>query len=157
MARKPDILYVNFYTDGSAARKIAPAFPTQEDTRTVTRRKVQKRKAIYVDPVAILSLMVAACMLVMMVVGVVQFQNAQQANAQMERYRNELALENDLLNIRYNANKDLETVERTALAIGMVPMEQAGITQITVSVPQPEAPELCPWDQFLNFLVDLFA
>ena len=30
MAQKHDILYVNFYTDGSAARKVAPAFPAAQ-------------------------------------------------------------------------------------------------------------------------------
>ena len=45
MARKPDIIYVNYYTDGSAARKVAPSVPVREDVR-VAKRRPQKRKAI---------------------------------------------------------------------------------------------------------------
>ena len=63
MARKHDILYVNFYTDGSAARKIAPAFPEMQPQRK-PRAKKKKKTVIYFDPVAICSLMVAAVMLI---------------------------------------------------------------------------------------------
>ncbi len=156
MAIKHDIVYVNYYTDGTAARKIAPAFPVREDVR-MPKRRAQKRKVLYVDPVAIMSIAIAILMLIMMGVGLSQFHTARQQMEQMENYVNELRLENDLLQIHYDANVDLESVEKTALALGMVPKEQVQVTSIYVSVPQKAEVELSPWNQFMNFLVDLFA
>lgn len=158
MARKPDIIYVNYYTDGSAARKVAPSVPVREDVR-VAKRRPQKRKAIYVDPVAILGLVVAVSMLVMMVVGLVQFQDAKISMERMEGYVNELDLQTQLLQIRYDANVDLEHVEKTALALGMVPADQVQTMPISVSVPELPAPTVIqsPWEQIVSFLTSFFA
>ena len=157
MVKKPDILYVSYYTDGSAARKIAPSVPIREDARFPKRKQQQKRKVIYVDPVAILGLTVAVMMLVMMVVGVNQFQQTQLEMEQMESYVHQLQLENDLLQIKYDANVDMETVEKTALALGMVPRDQVEHLSISVTVPSEPEQQYAPWDQFINFLADLFA
>ena len=74
MVPKHDILYVNFYTDGSAARKPQAAIPPVQPRKKP--QNARRKKTLYLDPVAVCSLMVAAVMLIMMAVGLNEFQNA---------------------------------------------------------------------------------
>ena len=156
MARKHDILYVNFYTDGSAARKIAPAFP-ESRPQPKPRTHKQKKILVYVDPVAICSIMVAAVLLIMMAAGLTQFQNARQEAEVMQQYLEVLSAENEDLAAQYAEGVDLEDVEKTALALGMVPKAEAQsmTIQLSGSNPQQSAPTF--WDQFVAFLTNLFA
>ena len=104
MAQKYDIMYVNFYTDGSAARKVAPAFPvTQPKQRTQTRQKVKR---------------------IMMAVGLSQLDTARDQAQTMENYVNTLTQQNQALQDKYYGDLDLEQVEQTALALGMVYKDQ---------------------------------
>ena len=155
MARKHDILYVNFYTDGSAARKIAPAFPEMQPRRK-PRAKKKKKTVVYFDPVAICSLRVAAVMLIMMAVGLSQFQNARLEAQRMEQYLQELTAENEQLQTRFDAEVNLEEVEKTALALGMVPKDQVQSVHIQLS---QDAGQTAPnfWQQIVAFLTNLFA
>jgi len=155
MANRPDIQYIQFYTDGSAARKLAPERSATKTTLPRPRRK--KRKVVYVDPVAILGIVVAVCMLIAMAVGVVEFRNTQQEAARMERYLEQLKQENEQLSLQYSQGYDLETVERTALALGMVPAEQVAHIQLPATVQEPEAPPLSVWERIGTFLAGLFA
>lgn len=156
MARKHDILYVNFYTDGSAARKIAPAFPqTQPQQKPRTRK--QKKIIVHVDPVAICSLLVAAVLLVMMAVGLTQFQNARLEAEAMESYLAELTAENEALSSTYAENVDLAEVEKTALALGMVPKAEAETVHIQLSAAVQEPAQPSFWEQVAAFLTNLFA
>ena len=155
MARKHDILYVNFYTDGSAARKIAPAFP-QTQSQPKPRTHKQKKTVVYIDPVAICSLMVAAVLLVMMAVGLTQFQNARLEAEAMESYLQTLESKHEELTSQYAGSIDLEEVEKTALALGMVPKAEAQTVPIQLMDAQPQA-QLSVWDQVLAFLTNLFA
>ncbi len=129
MAQKHDILYVNFYTDGSAARKIAPAFPeTQRKPKPVRPKKI----VLHLDPVAVLSLVVAVALLVMMAVGLTRFQQARAEAQRMESYVQQLTAEKEALEGEYAASVDLEEVEKTALALGMVPKEQVPSYEIHI-------------------------
>ena len=131
MAQKHDILYVNFYTDGSAARKIAPAFPeTQPGRKPRTAR--QRKTVIHIDPVAVCSLLVAAVLLIMMAVGLTQFQQARAEAQMMENYVQQLATENEALQVQFDESVNLEEVEKTALALGMVPKDQVPSYEIRV-------------------------
>ena len=156
MARKHDILYVNFYTDGSAARKIAPAFP-QVQPQQKTRTHKQKKIVVYVDPVAICSLIVAGILLIMMAVGLTQFQNARMEAEAMERYVELLSAENEELEAKYAEEVNLEEVEKTALALGMIPKSEAQTVQIQLSGMQEVPVRQTFWDQVLAFLTNLFA
>ena len=51
MAKKYGIEYVNYYTDGSTARKIMPALRSVK--AMLPKPKKHKRKVIYLDPVAV--------------------------------------------------------------------------------------------------------
>lgn len=156
MARKNEILYVNFYTDGSAARKIAPAFPAAKPRKKAAAKR-QEKLLIHVDPVAVCSLVVAVVMLVMMSVGLTSLQNARADMLAMESYVQQLNAENKQLNEEFSQKVDLEEVEKTALALGMVPSQQVQATPITVSMEQEPVAQETFWTQVTAFLTNLFA
>lgn len=156
MARKNDILYVNFYTDGSAARKIAPAFPAAQPRKKPAAKR-QEKIVIHVDPVAVCSLVVAVVMLIMMSVGLTSLQNVRAEAIAMENYLQQLTEENERLTEEFYQQVDLESVEKTALALGMVPSQQVSSTPITVNVMQEEVPAETFWSQVTAFLTNLFA
>ena len=156
MARKNEILYVNFYTDGSAARKIAPAFPTAKPRRKPVAKQ-KKKMVLRVDPVALCSLAVAVAMLVMIAVGLTSLQNARAEAIAMEEYVQTLTAENERLTDEFYQEVDLEAVEKTALALGMVPSQQVPSIPITSTVAPEEAPAETFWSQLSTFLTNLFA
>ena len=156
MAQKHDILYVNFYTDGSAARKLAPAFPAAQPRKGGSAKR-KKKTVIFLDPVAVCSLMVAAVMLIMMAVGLNEFQNARAEAQAMEAYVSRLGAENERLSTSYREKVDLQEIEETALALGMVPKDQVRSVSIRVELPQEQVAPVTLWDQVTSFLTNLFA
>ena len=156
MAQKHDILYVNFYTDGSAARKMAPAFPAAQPRKSVNAKR-KKKTVIFLDPVAVCSLIVAAVLLISMAVGLTQLQNAQAEAAAMESYLEQLTAENERLAQEFDSQVDLETVEKTAVAMGMVTKDQVKSVNIQVQEIHIEEPQKTFWDQMYAILTNLFA
>ncbi len=156
MAPRVDIQYVQFYTQGSAARQVAPAVsPNTGSLPKMKRRKLQK---VCIDPVAILGMAVAACMLIMMLVGVVRLNAEQKRTARMEQRVELLQMENDRLQAQFDAECDLEEIEKTALALGMVPAEQVPQSTITVAPPETSEPEpVSLWQRIGTFLSGLFS
>ncbi len=154
MAQRLDVQYVRFYTDGSAARKVAPVVPLQ----TVKIPKVKKAKKIVlrIDPVAIAGILTAAIMLVLMVVGVTQLKAEQQQLQAMHTYVEDLRAENELLEHTFRQNCDLEQIERTAVAFGFVPKEQVKHISVRVEAPENQE-EPGSWERIYTFLVGLFA
>ena len=132
MARHPNVQYVHFYTDGSAARKLEPVTPFKKNTLRLPAQKKHKRKAIYVDPIAILGICAAVCMLVMMAVGVAQYVKVTADNEAMAAYVHYLEQENEALTQEYAQSYNLNDVKKTALALGMIPKEQIQSTPIDV-------------------------
>lgn len=154
MAQRIDVQYIQFYTHGNAAPRVVPAAPVE----TMKLPQPQKRKVrrIYVDPVAILGIIVAVCMLVMMAAGVSRLQKEQRETVVLEQYVELLQQENEKLEMQYIAERDLQEVEKTALALGMIPKEQA--KQISIQVQLPEPPEqVSLWKQIGTFLTGFFA
>ena len=155
MARKPEVQYIRYYTDGSAARQLEPKAPRKRKT-ALPKSQRQKRKVVYVDPVAIGGIAVSAVMLVMMAVGSVQMYNAHRQNVQMEAYVQSLSRENAVLQDTYEAGIDLEEIEQSALALGMIPEAQAQTFTVSVEMPQiVEEPTF--WEKVGAFLTGLFA
>ncbi|MBO5048965.1 MAG: hypothetical protein J6C41_00840 [Oscillospiraceae bacterium] len=155
MARKIDVLYVNGYTEGSAARKIAPAFPEAKPQRKPRARN--KRRVIAIDPVAIGSIIVAVFLLVMMVFGMTTYQNAVEDAQMMENYLHSLQNENEALSAQLWEDVDLAEVERTALALGMVPKDSIPVHRIQLQEPVPQESESDWLDQLVAILTNLFA
>ena len=154
MARYPSVQYVNLYTVGSAARKLEVAAPAPKVQRPKAKRS--KKIMLYVDPVACLGIVTAAIMLVVMCVSFVGLQKTQQEAATMARYVQELRLENENLKAEFEAGYNLEQVERTAKALGMVSEEQ--VKHVKMQVGQPENTQsLGIWAKFCAFVSSLFA
>ena len=148
------VQYIRYSTDGSAARQPLPAFaPWQAKAALIVF--TQKRIRVFVDPVAILGIAVAVCMLVMMAVGVFRLQAVRQEAAQMQSYVTELSAENKALQIEYENSYDLESVKQTALALGMVPSQE--IQKISVTLPETEVQQQNVAQRIGNFLAGLFA
>ena len=159
MARKPDIQYVGqFYVHGNAAHQ-PELKPAAQPARLPVPKFLQQEKAeILVDPVALASTVVAVVMLVLMVVNCFQYVGAVRAYEDMEDYLVELRDDNARMSHAYYTSDDydLEYVEHTALALGMVPAEQAQTISIHVTPGQPE-PEPTIWENIQWFLDGLFA
>ena len=154
MAQRPDIQYIRFYTDGSAARQAAPVSYTEP--RKKPRAKKQKQPVLYIDPLAILGVAAAVVLLVMMVVGLVNFYNAQHRLQVMESYVQQLTQENQQLQEKYDSGYDLEEIQKIAEALGMVPKEEQ--ESIIINIPAPEkTPEPTFWEKIGTFLSGLFA
>ena len=153
MARQLDVQYVRFYTDGSAARKVA----TVEPIKPLHLPKVKKhtRLVFRVDPIATAGIIVSALMLVLMIVGVFQLKSAQESAYTMEAYVSRLEAENAELTAQYEASYDLDKVEQTALALGMVPRDQ--VQHVTIRVPDVQEEPATIWDNLYTFLTGLFA
>ena len=155
MASRNDIQYVRFYTDGSAARKIEPSF-TEFGKVFQTKAKKKKRVLVFVDPVALLGIAVAVCMLICMGVGIARNKAAQQQTAQLQQYVQQLTQEKDAVMEEYTSGYDLQTVKQTALALGMIPRDEAQRVTLEVVVPVQEQ-TVTLWSQIGTFLAGLLA
>ncbi len=154
MAQRLDVQYIRLYTDGSAARKVAPKVPLK--TMKLPIVKPMKRITLRLDPVAIAATCMAVVMLVLMVTGVAQLKQEQRQLQQMSSYVEDLRVENALLEDKFQSGYHIEEVERTALALGMVPADQ--VRQVTLQVPDMETEqEPGSWERFYIFLTGLFA
>ena len=154
MAQRLDVQYVQFYTDGSAARNVAPLAPLV--TMKLPKIKKVKRTVLRIDPIAIAGICMAVLMITLMVVGAVQLTTQRQQLNEMTMYVEDLRIENEVLENRFEQKCDLEQIERTALALGMVPEEQ--VKHVTISAPDMiEEKTPSGWEQFYIFLTGLFA
>ena len=156
MAKQHAIQYVSFYTDGSAARKITPAAP--EIKTVLPQQKKQKRKVIRLDPVAILGITVALCMLIMMFVGVSALNAAREETQVMRNYVETLEQKNIRLQEDYANSYNLEEIRNTALALGMIPAQQAQEITISVTPAEPmQQQAVSAWSSIVMLLADIFA
>ena len=156
MAQRVDVQYIHFYTQGSAAKRILPVEKAQ--TGTLPQMKKKKIQRIYIDPVATLGTVVAVCMLIMMMVGISQLRVEQQRTTDMAAYVEQLQAKNTALQTQYEEECDLESVEKTALALGMIPSQQASRTSIQVEIPVVEGEmQATIWERIGTFLTGLFA
>lgn len=156
MARQPDIQYIRFNTDGSAARKAEFLTPLKMLHLPKVNKQRKKRITLHIDPIAFSGIVMAAVMLVLMVVGVVRLNAAKEQLGMMSAYVETLNEENVQLRATFEEGCDLEQIERTAIALGYVPQEQ--VTHITIQVPTPVVEqEQSGWERLYTFLVGLFA
>lgn len=155
MVQRVDIQYVRFYTQGSVARKVAPAISVHTGALPqIKKRKVQR---IYLDPVALLGTAVAVCMLIVMLVGLSSLRAEQQKTESMVSYVEQLRQENEALHAQYAEECDLEKIEETAVALGMIPREEAPHIAIQVELPPVQEQPVSLWQRIGTFLTGLFA
>ncbi len=156
MAMQPDIQYVSFYMDGTAAKKLERK-PQPKVQAPKPRYRKAKRKVVALEPVALLGILVAVVMLVSMISGVTEYQQCIQKQQQMQQYIERLQQENLQLQETYEAGYDLENIREIALAVGMVPAESVENITIDVQVPEQEEREMSFWEAATTFLAGLFA
>lgn len=154
MARRPDVEYIRYYTDGSAARQLEPKVPRKK--RQLPKVKPQPKHTLYIQPMAIAGIFLSVVMLVMMIAGALELHNAQLQEEAMEDYVLKLSSENAAARMEYEESLDLEAIEKAALAIGMIPEAEAKL--VTISIPMPEVEEDPGfWEKIIIFLEGLFA
>ena len=154
MARRPDVQYIRYYTDGSAARQLE--LKPQKKKRPLPKVKKQPQHVLYIQPMAIVGILLSAVMLVMMITGSLELYHAKNEKEAMAKYVQKLSSQNMEDRAEYEESLDMETIEKSALAMGMIPQEQA--KQITISIPMPEIQEEPGfWDKTILFLEGLFA
>ena len=154
MANQIDIRYIDFSTEGNAARKFAPA---QKEKVQLPDAKRKTRRVLTIDPLALIGVTVAVCMIVFMGIGVLRLQAAQEKNMQMAQYVDSLSEKNTALQAEFNEVCDLEEVRQLALALGMIPKLEAPQTGITMYVPEEPVASPSLWEQIGTFLAGLFA
>ena len=154
MARKPDVQYIRYYTDGSAARQLE--LKPQRQKRPLPKAKQKPQYVLYIQPMAIIGIVLSAVMLIMMVTGSVELFHAKNEQRQMKQHVGTLSSMNAAERAKYEESLDLETIEKSALALGMVPQDQ--VKHMTISVPMPEMEEEPGiWEKMISFLEGLFA
>lgn len=159
MARQPDIQYVRFYTDGSAARKIELQPEKKKNNVPVPQRprvRRQQKTVVHVDPISMFAVLVAGVMLIAMAVGMLQLGAINAENARMESYVEELRTENAQLRAEYEAGYDLKDVEQKALEMGLVPVDE--VEKVIIEVPEDVTePEPTLWENVGAFFSELFG
>lgn len=157
MVKKPDIQYVDtFYVHGSEAR-VLELKPKRRIIKTVLPLSIpDKTIKIGVDPIALGGIVVALTMLVLLVVGSVQYVRACEQYRAMMDYVVTVQNENVELKKTYEDGYDLEQIEAIALELGMVPAAEAEVVKVQVTVPQRE-PEMTFWEEFRWLCEGLFA
>ena len=153
MARYPSVQYVSLYTDGSAARQLELNVPTRKAPKAKVKKN--KRITVYVDPVAFLGIATAVVMLVVMAVSFFQLQGVRQEAAAMSSYVQELRAENKALRAEFEAGFNLEEVNHTAQALGMVSKDQ--VRHVNLQVQQEAQQPVGAWERMVTFLTGLFA
>ena len=157
MALQPDIMYVSYYTAGSAAYDMNRKPEKPKSTAVHKRRHVKKQRVIAVDPVAVVGILVAVAMFFALVSGVQEYQDTLEQNQQMQIYMEQLQNENAALQQTYENSYDALRVYEMATAIGMVPQSQVEHVQIDVQIPQTQEVQLSFWENVSLFLTGLFA
>ena len=150
MERKPDIQYVGqFYVHGSEARELAKQQSKSAKTKLPLSR-ISSIQKVYVDPVALLGIVVAVVMLVVMVISAVRLPAAWKAHKQMEDYVKALEAEHTTLEHAYRSSYDLDDIAVKAAALGMIPVAEAETIQVSVTMPLVEE-EPTWWDDLVWF------
>lgn len=157
MANRHEIQYVQFYVDGSAARKLDTVAPVKEKQQRTSAVRRPKRKNVYIDPVAILGIVVSVALFVSMLVGFHQLKTAQAEQAAMDLYVGQLKLSNHALQEQFHETVNLSDIEQKALALGMVPATEVRTTTIQISEPELTEEPASVWEQVGTFLASLFA
>lgn len=157
MERKPDIQYIHqFYVYGSEAPAIELRPQKKKRRAVLPQTAPQKKIRICIDPMAVCGIVVAVSMLILMAVGVCQYLEVCEDYQVMSDYVIELRNKNVELEQQFQAGYDLEDVQQKAIAIGMIPAEEAEVITISGYVPAPE-PEPSIWEEIIWFMKGLFA
>ena len=135
MARGNEIRYVQFYTDGSAARQLEPK-PQPKKKLQRPRRKQQKKIVLHVNFIAVTGILVACVMLLMMLSGMAALNKINEEVTRLENHLEALESENLQLHQTYRAGFDLDQIREEALEMGMIPAARAMTVSLPVGAPE---------------------
>ena len=156
MVKKPEIQYIDkFYVYGSEAR-VLELKPKRRIRTILPKAAPDNTIKIAVDPIAICGIVVAIALLAALVIGSVQYvQVYRQYRTMMDHV---VAEQNMNVELRedYRSRIDLVEIRDKALALGMVPVENAQVITIRAELPQRE-PEPTLWEDFVWLCKGLFA
>ena len=157
MVQKPDIQYVTqFYSYGSEA-KVLELKPTPKKKKFTLPKAIPQQKInVRFDMSAWISIAVAIAMVVLMAVSVSGYLDVCAEYEAMTDYVISLQNANVQMQREYVTLYDLEDVQQKALALGMIPIEDAQVVTIHPVVPEPE-PEPAMWENITWFMKGLFA
>ena len=157
MVRKPDIQYVTqFYSYGSEAKVLELKPEKKKKKFTLPSVVPQHKVLIYVDPVAWAGIAVAVVMVILMAVSVNSYLKTCAEYEVMTDYVIGLQNTNVEKQQEYVKLYDLEDIREKALALGMIPMEDAEVVTFRPVYPEPEV-EVHWWENVSWFLKGLFA
>ncbi len=157
MTPKPKIQYIGqFYVYGSEAQALAAKEKKRKPKTKLPMAGLDRIEKIYIDPLALIGIAVSVVMLVAMVAGAVRIQADWAEYEQMSQYVSQLKKTNAQLEHQYRSGYDLKQIEEKALALGMIPKEEAQTITATVTIPEPE-PEPGFWEDVIWFFSGLFA
>ena len=158
MASRVDVQYIQFYTEGSAAKKIATPLPKKRVQEKPVAKRV-KRKVVRIDPVAVFSMVVCLALTITLGIGIGKVQQAKQENLRMQEYVEKLSQESEMLAQEYAAGYDLHEIEKTAIALGMVHSDQASHRGVTIQMEAvtPVQTQMSFWQNVMAFFSGIFA
>ena len=157
MAQKPEIQYIGqFYVHGSEAKELARKNEQKKAKTELPLHRFERVRKVHVDLLAISSILVAAVLMISMVAGTLSLQASWQELHIAQQYVYELESANATLAAQYRAGYDLEEVRSAAVALGMIPVEEAQVVPLHVTVPEIQ-PEPTFLDDIIWFLEGLFA
>ena len=154
MARGSDIQYVQFYTDGSAARQFEPKHRQPKKKLQQPRPRRKKKIVLHVDFIAVAGMLVAGVMLLLMLTGMSGLNKLNDEVTRLEGYLSELEQENLELHHTYREGYDIDQIREQALEMGMIPASRA--TTVTIQVGDAAESEEQA-SSFWSFLEGLFA
>lgn len=155
MAMQPEIRYINTYVSGNVAAQPAK-MPQKTSSIRLPKARKQQKWLIQVDLVAVGGLMAAFVLSIMLVVGLVQMNQAKQEVAMYKEYAMSLKQDNAQMRDIYASEYDLEEVRDIALTMGMVPVEE--VEHVTMQVATPQVVhEPTAWESFWTFFLGMFA
>ena len=136
MDQKPVIQYVGqFYVYGSEAT--APKKKKEEKKHVLpSAPKLKNDHYIYIDPVAVCGIVLAAVVLVMLAVGAFQLKNAMEDYDQQSQTLTAVRRQNAVLEHQYRTGLDLESIQTQAEKLGMVASSEVESRRIHVNVPE---------------------
>ena len=157
MLAKPDIQYVTqFYSYGSEAKVLELKPAPKKRKFTLPMAKPQQKICIQVDPVAWTGILIAVVMVVLLAVSVNSYLDVCADYTVMNNHVIELQNFNVEKQQEYAGMYDADDIRQKALALGMIPMEEAKVIFISPVIPQPE-PEESWYENISWFLSGLFA
>ncbi len=148
-AKQPQGQYINQYISGTMAYQPEVSHRREKKARLPKPRR-ERKLLIEIRPAALLGIGLAVVLLVMLVSGAVQMFAAQREAEQLQAYVQTLQQTNAELADTYASGYDLEEIQDLAVAMGMIPAEQAEQTQVSVTLPK-ETAEPTAWESFVAF------